>query len=130
MHTSDYGKCPIETNLECSQGGATDEGESTLFTTFQEHCCRFDLKSLQEENFSPKTTQGEIGGIHLSKRPTSEVYPIQSRCPSMVTFQDLVEVELKELATNPYRHREDSISTEERMALKTFRDNPDITICR
>ncbi|XP_018095582.1 uncharacterized protein LOC108703780 [Xenopus laevis] len=68
------------------------------------------------------TTQGEIGNITLSKRPISDFYPIQSRCPSMDIFQELVEAELKEIATNSPKHRRDNISPEERKALKDLRE--------
>ncbi|OCT61007.1 hypothetical protein XELAEV_18047033mg [Xenopus laevis] len=101
-----FGSCGIGTDSDNSQQveadsvltGVNQKG-SPNFNSFREYCCLTDLSSLQRESTTESQSQkNTIGHILLSKKMPSSFYPLQSRCPSMDTFQDLVEGDLTKLS--------------------------------
>lgn len=54
---------------------------------------------------------------------SSDFYPLQSRCSSMDTFQDLVESDWMKLRLNWVRRSSVNVSTEERLAITSLKEN-------
>ncbi|OCT99728.1 hypothetical protein XELAEV_18005509mg [Xenopus laevis] len=107
--------------------GTTEQAIS--LDTFKEHACLADLCALENESVMGKPPdESLIGRSVLNKRFNSGFYPLQSRCPSMDLFQDLVEQDLKKLNTKVPLCKKWNISLEERKALESLKAATDITI--
>ncbi|OCT83472.1 hypothetical protein XELAEV_18026014mg [Xenopus laevis] len=106
-------------------------GLGGMFGSFREHCCLADLDSLQRESLDELQATGEhLDRVKLPKDKTlpSRFYPLQSRCTSMDTFQELVEKDLTKLNASISGRVPGNVSKEERQAINALRENTEITI--
>ncbi|OCT97320.1 hypothetical protein XELAEV_18009546mg, partial [Xenopus laevis] len=115
-------------SIDPREKGASRQGAH--FDTFRELCCLSDLSSIENESIREHVSDEPlIGNTSLvNKKSNSNFYPLQSRCPSMDMFQDLVEQDLKKLNTNISHRNKRNISLEERKALMSLKTATNITI--